>query len=288
MDLITRLLAERAGKVHGGIYDITQKRFAYNSNKIEGSRLTEEQTSFIYETKTIANLDGTGIKIDDLIETSNHFRCFDYILDTVHEPLSEDYIKQLHSLLKRGTSSEHNPLAPVGRYKVLQNEVGQIATTDVEHTEEAMVSLLLGYSLKENKDLAYLANFHARFEQIHPFADGNGRVGRLVLFKECLKEGLIPFIVDDLNKASYYKALERFQMYDQPQPLIDYFHSEQKFYQNYLKNKGFEGVINESKRGDVIKKSEGFYEKLERVRNSSAELTKKTRLAPNKEQHKTL
>ncbi|HFI2691435.1 TPA: Fic family protein [Streptococcus suis] len=253
MDLITRLLAERAGKVHGGIYDITQKRFAYNSNKIEGSRLTEEQTSFIYETKTIANLDETGIRIDDLIETSNHFRCFDFILDTINEPLTEEYIKQLHGLLKRGTSSEHNPLAPVGRYKILQNEVGQIATTAVEHTEEAMSSLLIGYSLKVTKDLAYLATFHAQFEQIHPFADGNGRVGRLILFKECLKEGLVPFIVDDLNKASYYKALESFQMYDQRQPLIDYFYSEQQFYKNYLKNKGFEGKINETKDGETKK-----------------------------------
>ncbi|HFU3983893.1 TPA: Fic family protein [Streptococcus suis] len=288
MDLISRLLAERAGKVHGGIYDITQKRFAYNSNKIEGSRLTEEQTSFIYETKTIANLDGTGIKIDDLIETSNHFRCFDQILDTVNEPLSEDYIKQLHGLLKRGTSSEHNPLAPVGRYKVLQNEVGQIATTAVEHTEEAMSSLLLGYSLRQEKDLAYLASFHARFEQIHPFADGNGRVGRLILFKECLKEGIVPFIVDDLNKASYYRALESFQMYDQPYPLFDYFRTEQRFYQNYIKNKGFEGVINEFKGGEVIKKKEGFYEKLERTKHSSRDLNQKFKGSISQEQIKSL
>lgn len=287
MDLITRLLAERAGKVHGGIYDITQKRFAYNSNKIEGSRLTEEQTSFIYETKTIANLDETGIKIDDLIETSNHFRCFDYILDTVNEPLTEEYIKQLHGLLKRGTSSEHNPLAPVGRYKILQNEVGQIATTAVEHTEEAMSSLLIGYSLKEKKDLAYLATFHAQFEQIHPFADGNGRVGRLILFKECLKEGLVPFIVDDLNKASYYKALESFQMYDQHQPLIDYFHSEQQFYKNYLKNKGFEGKINETKDGETIKKSDGFYEKLERTKHLPRNFNQKSKGSVSQEQTKT-
>ena len=186
MDFITRLKAERDGKVHGGIYDITQKRFAYNSNKIEGSRLTEEQTSFIYETKTIANIGGTGIKIDDLVETTNHFKCFDYILDTVNEPLTEDYIKKLHSLLKSGTSSEHNPIAPVGRYKVLQNEVGQIATADVDRTEDEMLALMIGYGLKENKNLAYLTSFHAQFEQIHPFADGNGRVGRLILYKEAV------------------------------------------------------------------------------------------------------
>ncbi len=286
MDFITRLKAERNGKVHGGIYDITQKRFAYNSNKIEGSRLTEEQTSFIYETKTIANIGGTGIKIDDLVETTNHFKCFDYILDTVNEPLTEDYIKKLHSLLKSGTSSEHNPIAPVGRYKVLQNEVGQIATTDVDRTEDEMLALMIGYGLKENKDLAYLTSFHAQFEQIHPFADGNGRVGRLILYKECLKEGITPFIVDDLNKASYYSALEAFQINDERQPLLDYFRSEQKFYANYLKNKGFEGKINEAKDGDVIKKPEDFSEKLERLKKETQGTTKK--VAPSKEEDLSL
>ncbi|HEP1571422.1 TPA: Fic family protein [Streptococcus suis] len=286
MDFITRLKAERDGKVHGGIYDITQKRFAYNSNKIEGSRLTEEQTSFIYETKTIANIGGTGIKIDDLVETTNHFKCFDYILDTVNEPLTEDYIKKLHSLLKSGTSSEHNPIAPVGRYKVLQNEVGQIATADVDRTEDEMLALMIGYGLKENKNLAYLTSFHAQFEQIHPFADGNGRVGRLILYKECLKEGITPFIVDDLNKASYYSALEAFQINDERQPLLDYFRSEQKFYANYLKNKGFEGKINEAKDGDVIKKPEGFSEKLERLKKETQGTTKK--VAPSKEEDLSL
>lgn len=286
MDFITRLKAERDGKVHGGIYDITQKRFAYNSNKIEGSRLTEEQTSFIYETKTIANIGGTGIKIDDLVETTNHFKCFDYILDTVNEPLTEDYIKKLHSLLKSGTSSEHNPIAPVGRYKVLQNEVGQIATADVDRTEDEMLALMIGYGLKENKNLAYLTSFHAQFEQIHPFADGNGRVGRLILYKECLKEGITPFIVDDLNKASYYSALEAFQINDERQPLLDYFRSEQKFYANYLKNKGFEGKINEAKDGNVIKKPEGFSEKLERLKKETQGTTKK--VAPSKEEDLSL
>lgn len=286
MDFITRLKAERNGKVHGGIYDITQKRFAYNSNKIEGSRLTEEQTSFIYETKTIANIGGTGIKIDDLVETTNHFKCFDYILDTVNEPLTEDYIKKLHSLLKSGTSSEHNPIAPIGRYKVLQNEVGQIATADVDRTEDEMLALMIGYGLKENKDLAYLTSFHAQFEQIHPFADGNGRIGRLILYKECLKEGITPFIVDDLNKASYYSALEAFQINDERQPLLDYFRSEQKFYANYLKNKGFEGKINEAKDGDVIKKPEGFSEKLERLKKETQGTTKK--VAPSKEEDLSL
>lgn len=275
MDLITRLIAERDGQVHGGVYDITQKRFAYNSNKIEGSRLTEEQTSFIYETKTIANIDGVGIKIDDLVETTNHFRCFDFILDTVNEPLTENYIQKLHGMLKSGTSSEHNPIAPVGRYKVLDNEVGQIATASVEHTEDEMFALMLGYGMKEHKDLAYLTNFHAQFERIHPFADGNGRIGRLLLYKECLKESITPFIVDDLNKATYYSALEAYQVYDEREPLLHYFRSEQKFYENYLKNKGFEGNINDSKAGDFIKKPEGFSEKLNRLKQEQPSTKKR-------------
>lgn len=260
MDLITRLKVERDGRVHGGIYDITQKRFAYNSNKIEGSRLTEEQTSFIYETKTIANIGGTGLKIDDLVETTNHFKCFDYIIDTVDEQLTEDYVKKLHSILKSGTSSEYNEYVPVGRYKVFENEVGRIATVAVDRVEEEMYSLLLGYNFTKEKDLSCLASFHARFERIHPFADGNGRVGRLLLYKECLKEGITPFIVDDTRKADYYNALEQFQVYDNHQPLIDYFASEQKFYTNYLKNKGFEGKINDSKDRDTIKKKSKIIE----------------------------
>lgn len=137
---------------------------------------------------------------------------------------------------------------------MFENEVGQIATAAVDQVEETMYSLLLGYNFKKEKDLSYLASFHARIEQIHPFADGNGRVGRLILYKECLKEGITPFIVDDTRKADYYNALEQFQAYDNHQPLIDYFASEQKFYANYLKNKGFAGKINDSKDRDVINK----------------------------------
>lgn len=254
MDLIQRLKLERDGQLHGGIYDITQKRFAYNSNKIEGSRLTEEQTSQIWETKSIANIGNQGIKIDDLVESANHFKCFDYILDTVNAPVTEEYIKKLHSILKSGTSSETNPITPVGRYKVVDNEVGSIATVPVEYTEEAMIGLLMGYDMAKTKDLARIASFHANFERIHPFADGNGRVGRLIAFKECLNHGLIPFIVDDDNKLKYYKALAKSQESDDPSYLKDYFKTEQKFYENYLKNKGFVGKINETRNGAVISK----------------------------------
>lgn len=278
MDLIQRLKLERDGQLHGGIYDITQKRFAYNSNKIEGSRLTEEQTSQIWETKSIANIGNQGIKIDDLVESANHFKCFDYILDTVNAPVTEEYIKKLHSILKSGTSSETNPITPVGRYKVVDNEVGSIATVPVEYTEEAMIGLLMGYDMAKTKDLARIASFHANFERIHPFADGNGRVGRLIAFKECLNHGLIPFIVDDDNKLKYYKALAKSQESDDPSYLKDYFKTEQKFYENYLKNKGFVGKINETRNGAVIsKKSDAFYEKLNFYRNNQPSTkTKKT------------
>ncbi|MCW8518431.1 Fic family protein [Streptococcus macedonicus] len=182
------------------------------------------------------------------------------MLDAVDEQLTEDYVEKLHSVLKAGTSSEYNEYAPVGRYKVFENEVGQIATAAVDQVEETMYSLLLGYNFKKEKDLAYLASFHACFEQIHPFADGNGRVARLLLYKECLKEGITPFIVDDTRKADYYNALEQFQVYDNYKLLIDYFVSEQKSYANYLKNKGFEGKINDSKDRDTIKKKSKIIE----------------------------
>ena len=147
--------------------------------------------------------------------------------------------------------------------------MGKIATASVEQTEDEMLSLLTGYDLKEQKDLNYLTSFHAQFERIHPFADGNGRIGRLLLYKQCLKEGLTPLIVDDLNKATYYSALEAFQVQDNRQPLFDYFRSEQKFYENYLKNKGFEGAINDEKAGDFIKKSDKFSEKLEQFKQEA-------------------
>lgn len=170
-----------------------------------------------------------------------------YILDTAKEPITEDYIKNLHRLLKSGISSEHSSIAPIGRYKVLQNEVGLIATVSVDRVEEEIQSLLIGYSLKKEKDLEYLTYFHGRFEQIHLFADGNGRVGRLLLYKECLKEGIITFIVDDSNKSHYYSALETLQLRDNKEPLLTYFQGEQKNYINDLKNKNFDGKINHAK-----------------------------------------
>ena len=141
-----------------------------------------------------------------------------------------------------------------------------------------MLSLLIGYDLKKQKDLDYLTSFHAQFERIHPFADGNGRIGRLLLYKQCLKEGIVPFIVDDINKATYYSALEAFQVHDNRQPLLDYFRSEQLFYMNYLKNKGFEGAINDEKEGDFIKKSDKFSTKLQQFKQRAEENRQKSQL----------
>lgn len=252
MDLIARLKLEREGKLHGGIYDITQKRFAYNSNKIEGSRLTQEQTNLIFETQSIANIGQEGIKLDDLIESTNHFKCFDFILDSLEQELTQDYLKQLHAILKAGTSSQSNPLTPVGHYMVVDNEVGSIATVSAQHTEEAMLSLLIGYQSDSNKSLDQIVRFHVSFERIHPFADGNGRIGRLLAFKECLKNGLVPFIADDSNKLAYYGALANAQEKDEFSPLFAYFQEEQAFYANWLKAKGFTGPINEKLKSDEI------------------------------------
>lgn len=149
--------------------------------------------------------------------------------------------------MKSGTSLEYRPLASVGAYKLLPNIVGNMETTPVERVEEEMRTLLIGYNLNNAKELEYLITFHANFEKIHPFADGNGRVGRLLLYKECLKEGIIPFIVDDSNKSHYYSALEELQLRDNKEPLLTYFQGEQKNYINDLKNKNFDGKINHAK-----------------------------------------
>lgn len=189
MDLITRLLAEREGKVHGGIYDITQKRFAYNSNRIEGSRLTEEQTSLIYETKTIANIDAKGIKIDDLVEMNNHFKCFDYILENVNI-LDENLIKTLHKILKNNTSDSQKEWFKVGDYKLKANFIGNTKTTSPSNVSKEIKKLLNEYNSKIKITFDDIVNFHYKFEAIHPFQDGNGRVGRLIMFKECLRNDI--------------------------------------------------------------------------------------------------
>ena len=204
--LLEALRREKEANIKGGIYHRTQIDFTYNSNHIEGSRLTQEQTRYIYETNTIGTTEG-GIRVDDIIETTNHFRCIDYIIDHATAPLSESMIKQLHGLLKSGTSNASKPWFAVGGYKRLPNEVGGLETVPPETVGAAIRTLLKEYKAKRTVNLADILDFHQRFELIHPFQDGNGRVGRLIMFKECLKNGIVPFIITDELKMFYCRGL---------------------------------------------------------------------------------
>ncbi len=205
--LLERLQAERKMQLRGGIYHKLQVDMTYNSNHIEGSRLTHDQTRYIYETNTIG-LDGESVNVDDVVETANHFRCIDLIIENASKPLTEAFIKELHRTLKSGTSDSRQPWFAVGAYKKVANEVGGQATTLPSQVPAAMAKLLKGYNSSPKPDLEDLLDFHVCFERIHPFQDGNGRVGRLILFKECLRFGIVPFIIDDRHKLFYYRGLK--------------------------------------------------------------------------------
>lgn len=208
--LLDVLKAEKAAKLSGGIYHKIQIELTYNSNHIEGSRLTHEQTRYIFETNTISASD-SAVRVDDIIETSNHFRCIDMIIDNAAYALSEAFIKQLHAVLKNGTSDSRLDWFAVGDYKKLPNEVGGIETTPPEDVSTEIKELLSDYNVKQEKTLEELLDFHYRFEKIHPFQDGNGRVGRLILFKECLRNDIVPFIIDDELKMFYYRGLKEWR-----------------------------------------------------------------------------
>ena len=204
--LLIALREQKATKLKGGIYHKTQIDLTYNSNHIEGSRLTHDQTRYIFETNTIG-VEGETIRVDDIIETTNHFRCIDIIIDRATERLTESLIKELHSTLKRGTSDSRLDWFCVGDYKRLPNEVGGNETTAPEDVRREMRALLSAYNAKRNKSLEDIVELHQRFEAIHPFQDGNGRVGRLIMFKECLANGFVPFIISDELKLFYYRGL---------------------------------------------------------------------------------
>lgn len=204
--LLKRLREEKEGKISGGIYHRTQIDLTYNSNHIEGSRLTHEQTRFIFETNTIGIRD-ESINVDDIIETTNHFRCIDLIIDRAEEILSEPFIKEIHRILKTGTSDSSKSWFNVGDYKKLPNEVGGNATCPPEDVHARMKALLSSYNAKVPKSLEDIIDLHQKFEAIHPFQDGNGRVGRLIMFKECLANGIVPFIITEDLKLFYYRGL---------------------------------------------------------------------------------
>lgn len=200
------LREERQMKVKGGIYHRTQIDLTYNSNHIEGSRLTHDQTRYIFETNTIG-IEGESIRVDDIIETTNHFRCIDIIIERAEEKLTESLVKELHLTLKTGTSDSRKDWFAVGEYKRLPNEVGGNETTSPENVHREMKALLKEYDSRKRKTFEDIIDFHQRFESIHPFQDGNGRVGRLIMFKECLSNGYVPFIITDELKMYYYRGL---------------------------------------------------------------------------------
>ena len=205
--LLDILKEEKKAKLRGGIYHRVQVDLTYNSNHIEGSRLTHDQTRYIFETNTIGIVD-EAVRVDDIIETTNHFRCIDFIIDKANASLSETVIKQLHYLLKSGTSDSRKDWFAVGEYKKLPNEVGGMDTTLPEEVSKEIKNLLAWYNAIENVTLEDIIEFHVRFEKIHPFQDGNGRVGRLIMFKECLKNNIVPFIIDENHKLFYYRGLK--------------------------------------------------------------------------------
>ena len=222
-ELLRVLLSEKSRKIKGSIYNRMQVDFAYNSNHIEGSRLTHDQTRYIYETRTI---DGT-VPVNDVFEAANHFKCFDYILDTVSEPITEDYIKQLHRMLKNGVMDDDADYAVIGDYKKYPNEVGEIETALPEEVAGLIQNLLRKYEGKSSLDLYDIAEFHATFEKIHPFYDGNGRIGRLIMLKQCLASGIVPFFINEDTKHFYYIGLKEWQSDEKKERLIDVFLSMQ-------------------------------------------------------------
>lgn len=212
LTLLQILRREDRLRTKGGIYHKVQVELTYNSNHIEGSRLTEDQTRYIFETNTIGALKRyEGVRVDDVVETANHFRCIDYVIENANRRLSERMIKKLHFILKNGTSDSLEDWFNVGEYKKLPNEVGGMETTAPEKVSEEMKKLLKRYRARKVLDLEDLLAFHYEFERIHPFQDGNGRVGRLILFKECLRLNIIPFIIDEELKLFYYRGLKEWK-----------------------------------------------------------------------------
>ncbi len=205
-NLLERLRAEKKASVKGGIYHKIQIELTYNSNHIEGSKLTHDQTRYIFETNTIG-AENDALNVDDIIETANHFKCIDMVIDNATYRLTEKFIKELHFTLKSGTSDSRKDWFNVGEYKKLPNEVGGRETAKPEDTANKIKTILKDYNQKDEHMLEEIIDFHYRFETIHPFQDGNGRVGRLIMFKECLKNNIVPFIIDDSLKMFYYRGL---------------------------------------------------------------------------------
>ena len=209
-NLLSVLKREKEAGLKGGIYHKIQIDLTYNSNHIEGSKLTHDQTRYIFETKTLGITDD-AVKVDDIIETVNHFRCIDLIIEGANSKLSESFIKQLHYILKTGTTDSQKSWFKTGDYKMLENEVGGIETTKPENVAKEIKSLLEEYNAKPEITFDDILDFHVRFESVHPFQDGNGRVGRLIMLKECLKHNIVPFIITEELKIFYCRGIKEWK-----------------------------------------------------------------------------
>ncbi|MEG0619039.1 MAG: Fic family protein [Bacilli bacterium] len=229
--LVDILKEEKKSSRKGGIYHKVQIDLTFNSNHIEGSKLTHDQTRYIYETNTIG-MEDSIVNVDDIVETTNHFRAIDIVIENANLKLSERFIKELHKILKNGTSDSRKDWFNVGDYKKLPNEVGGRETVSPEKVSLKMKELLDEYNAIENKNLKDLAEFHYKFESIHPFQDGNGRVGRLILFKECLKYHITPIVIDEELKMFYYRGLSKWE--EEQGYLIDTFLTGQDKFKKHL------------------------------------------------------
>ena len=221
INVLDILREQKEMQLKGNLYHNTQIAFTYNTNHIEGSTLTEEQTRYIFETNTILFEDKTIANVNDIIETTNHFKLIDYMIDVANDELTEDMIKKFHSILKTGTSDSKKEWFNVGEYKQLPNSVGDMKTTAPKDVQKNMQKLLDWYNSLMQITINEIIEFHARFEKIHPFQDGNGRVGRIIAFKECLKNNIIPFIILDKDKLFYYRGLKEYQSNREKGYLID-------------------------------------------------------------------
>ena len=221
INVLDILREQKEVKLMGNLYHNTQIIFAYNTNHIEGNQLTEDQTRYIFETNTILFEGETVASVDDILETSNHFKLVDYMIDKAEETLTEDMIKEFHKILKEGTADSRKEWFKVGEYKQVVNEAGSTKTTLPKYVQRDMAKLMEWYNSLAKITIKDIIEFHARFEKIHPFQDGNGRVGRIIIFKECLKNNIIPFIILDKDKVFYYRGLKEYQNGGEKGYLID-------------------------------------------------------------------
>ena len=230
------LILQKNMNLKGNLYHKTQIDFAYNNNRLEGSTITPDETASIYDTGTILTSEDKVIVLKDATEVKNHFTLFKYMLDTINEPLSEDMIKKYHFILKDGTlTDEEKTWFKVGEYKSKKNFVGDITTTSPKNVAKDMQNLLNSYAKIENKTLEDIIDFHVKFEKIHPFQDGNGRVGRMIMFRECLVNNIMPFYIEDRNKAFYIRGLKEYQLHNEKGYLIDTCLNSQDNYEKMVK-----------------------------------------------------